>query len=77
MWENNLSFKDWSWSAVFAGVVASLVFQVLLAIVGFGAGLLSFDVPTAENAPRAVSWAVFGWWAVFSLAGAALAGAFS
>ena len=27
MWENNLSFKHWSWSAVFAGVVA---FQAVL-----------------------------------------------
>jgi len=31
---------------------------------GFGFGLLSIDVPSAESAPTAVSWAVFCWWAV-------------
>ena len=58
------SFAGWSWSAVFVGTIASLIFQVLLVMVGFGLGLLSIDVPTAEAAPTAVSWAVFCWWAV-------------
>src|SRR5437016_1347969 len=61
---HRFTFRDWSWSAVFAGVVASLVFQVLLVMVGFGFGLLAIDVPTADSAPKAVSWAVFSWWAV-------------
>jgi hypothetical protein len=74
MWENNLSFKGWSWSAVFAGVVASLMFQVLLSIVGFGAGLLSFDIPTADNAPKALSWGVFSWWAVSGVVSAFVGG---
>jgi hypothetical protein len=58
------SFAGWSWSAVFVGTIASLIFQVLLVMVGFGLGLLSIDVPSAEAAPTAVSWAVFCWWAV-------------
>jgi hypothetical protein len=58
------TFVGWSWSAVFAGVIASLVFQILLVMAGFGFGLLTIDVPTAESAPKAVTWAVFAWWAV-------------
>jgi hypothetical protein len=58
------SFAGWSWSAVILGTIASLIFQVLLVMIGFGVGLLSISVPTAENAPTAVSWAVFCWWAV-------------
>ena len=58
------SFDGWSWSAVFVGAIVSLIFQVLLVMAGFGFGLLSISVPTAESAPTAVSWAVFCWWAV-------------
>jgi hypothetical protein len=60
----NYSFTGWSWSAVFAGVITSLVFQILLVMAGFGLGLLTIDVPTAAAAPKAASWAVFAWWAV-------------
>ena len=58
------TFTGWSWSAVFAGAIASLIFQALFAMLGYGLGLLSVDVPTAESAPKAVSWAIFAWWAV-------------
>ena len=37
----NFSFVGWSWSAVFAGVIASLVFQILLLMAGMGFGLTS------------------------------------
>jgi hypothetical protein len=60
----NFSFAGWSWSAVFVGAIVSLIFQVLLVMAGFGFGLLAIDVPTAESAPTASSWAVFCWWAV-------------
>jgi hypothetical protein len=70
----NFTFVGWSWSAVFAGVIASLVFQVLLVMVGLGLGLLSVDVPTAESAPKAVSWAVFTWWAVSGVMSAFVGG---
>ena len=58
------SFAGWSWSAVFVGTIVALIFQVLLVMAGFGFGLLSIDVPTAETSSTAVSWAVFCWWAV-------------
>jgi hypothetical protein len=58
------TFSGWTWSAVFAGVITALIFQVLLVILGFGFGLLAIDVPTADAAPKAVSWAIFTWWAV-------------
>src|SRR5205814_6272976 len=61
---HQFSVRNWTWSAVFAGVIASLVFQVLLLMAGFGFGLLTIDVPTADAAPKVVSWAVFAWWAV-------------
>src|SRR5207302_5145549 len=60
----NFSFNNWTWSAVFAGTIAALIFQVLLAMIGYGLGLLTIDVPTADAAPKVVSWAVFAWWAV-------------
>lgn len=68
------SFSGWTWSAVFAGVVASLIFQVLLLMAGYGFGLLTIDVPTAEGAPKAVSWAVFAWWAVAGVISAFVGG---
>jgi hypothetical protein len=75
------SFSGWTWSAVFAGVVAALIFQVLLLMAGYGLGLLTIDVPTADAAPKAVSWAVFAWWAVSGVisafAGGWVAGCFS
>jgi len=70
----NFTFVGWSWSAVFAGVIASLVFQVLLVMIGLGLGLLSVDVPSAESAPKAVSWAVFAWWAVSGVMSAFVGG---
>src|SRR5438067_13555885 len=60
----NFSFVGCSWSAVFVGTIACLIFQLLLVMAGFGFGLLGIDVPTAEGAPQAVTWAVFCWWAV-------------
>src|SRR5947208_3477537 len=70
----NFTFAGWSWSAVFAGVIASLVFQLLFVMIGFGVGLLTLDVPTAETAPKAVSWAVFAWWAVSGVMSAFVGG---
>jgi hypothetical protein len=70
----NFTFSGWSWSAVFAGVIASLIFQVLLVMAGYGLGLLTIDVPTADSAPKAVSWAVFAWWAVSGVMSAFVGG---
>jgi len=74
MWSGTLSFRGWSWSAVFVGVVAALIFQALLSMLGFGLGLLTVDVTTADSAPKAVTWAVFTWWAVTGVISAFVAG---
>lgn len=68
------SFAGWTWSAVIVGVIGSLVFQVLLMLLGVGFGLLAVDVPTADSAPKAVSWAVFTWWAASGVASAFFGG---
>jgi hypothetical protein len=77
MWSGAFSFRGWSWSAVFVGVVAALIFQALLSMLGFGLGLLTVDVPTADSAPKAVTWAVFTWWAVTGVISAFVAGWFA
>ncbi len=74
MWTGTFSFRGWSWSAVIVGVIASLIFQALLSMLGFGLGLLTVDVPTVDNAPKAVTWAVFTWWAVTGVISAFVGG---
>jgi hypothetical protein len=64
----------WTWSAVGAGVLTSLIVQVLLTILGLGIGMLSVDVPTANDAPTVVTWAAFVWWAVSGVFAAFLGG---
>ena len=71
---HTLTFRGWTWSAVFAGVIASLIFQVLLTMAGFGLGLLTIDIPMADSAPKTVSWAVFAWWAVSGVISAFVGG---
>jgi hypothetical protein len=69
----------WSWSAVIAGTLASLVIQVMLTMLGLGVGLITTDVPTASNAPVVVSTAAALWFiasGIFSaFVGGAIAGA--
>ncbi|XIA62205.1 hypothetical protein ACFIOY_21455 [Bradyrhizobium sp. TZ2] len=67
------AFFGWTWSAVLAGVFASLVVQILLTMLGFGIGLLAIDVPTAQSAPA--GWAAFVWWAVSGIIAAFIGGA--
>jgi hypothetical protein len=69
------AFFAWTWSPVLAGVFASLVVQILLAMLGFGIGLLAIDVPTAQSAPAATGWAAFVWWAVTGIIAAFIGGA--
>jgi hypothetical protein len=57
---------DWramSWSAILAGVLASLVIQILLTMLGIGIGLISIDTSTAAASRVGVGWAAFLWWA--------------
>jgi hypothetical protein len=69
------AFFGWTWSAVLAGVFASLVVQILLTMLGFGIGLLAIDVPTAQSAPAGAGWAAFVWWAVSGIIAAFVGGA--
>jgi hypothetical protein len=68
-------FFDWTWSAVLAGVFASLVVQILLVMLGLGVGLLTIDVPTAEAAPSTAGHIAFVWWAVSGIIAAFVGGA--
>jgi hypothetical protein len=73
------AFSGWTWQAILAGVFMSLVVQILLTMLGFGIGLLSVDIPTADSAPAGAGWAAFVWWAVSGIIaafiGAAIAAA--
>jgi hypothetical protein len=60
------AFFGWTWSAVLAGVFASLVVQILLTMLGFGVG---------QSAPAAAGWAAFVWWAVSGIIAAFVGGA--
>jgi len=71
----------WSWSAIAVGTLTSLIIQVMLTMLGIGVGLIATDVPTANNAPVAVSTAAVLWFiasGIFSaFVGGAVAGALS
>lgn len=69
----------WSWSAIVAGTLTSLIIQVMLTVLGLGVGLISTDVQTAANTPITVSTAAVLWFiasGIFSaFVGGAVAGA--
>lgn len=71
----------WSWSAVIAGTLTSLIIQVMLTMLGIGVGLIATDVPTAANAPVTVSTAAVLWFIASGIfaafVGGAVAGALS
>ena len=69
------AFSGWTWQAVLAGVFMSLVVQILLTMLGFGIGLLSVDIPTADSAPAGAGWTAFVWWAVAGIIAAFIGGA--
>ena len=66
---------SWTWSAVFAGVLTSLVLQLLFSLLGLGIGTLMVDATTANAAPAAVGWPAFTWWAVTGIISAFVGGA--
>jgi hypothetical protein len=68
-------FAGWTWSAILAGVFASLGAQILLTMLGLGAGLLSIDVPMANEAPKTAGHLAFVWWAVSGVIAAFVGGA--
>jgi hypothetical protein len=69
------AFSGWTWQAILAGVFMSLVVQILLTMLGFGVGLLSVDIPTADAAPAGAGWAAFVWWAASGIIAAFIGGA--
>ncbi len=69
------AFSGWTWQAILAGVFMSLVVQILLTMLGFGVGLLSVDIPTADAAPAGAGWAAFVWWTASGIIAAFIGGA--
>ena len=71
----------WTWSAVLAGVITSLIIQALLTMLALGVGLFSVDLPTAASAPITISTAALLWWIASGIfaafAGGAVAGAYA
>lgn len=67
----------WTWSAIFSGVIASLVVQILLTMLGLGVGLLAVDTATAQTSPFGVSWAAFLWWAATGIFSSYVGGTFA
>jgi hypothetical protein len=67
----SIDTAGWTWSAVASGVIASLVVQVLLTMIGLGIGLVSFDATSNAGAP---AWAGFAWWALSGIFAAAVGG---
>jgi hypothetical protein len=64
----------YNWPAILAGVVAALVVQILLTMLGIGAGMLALDPPTASSAPLGVGWLAFLWWAISGIIAAFIGG---
>jgi hypothetical protein len=71
----------WTWSAVLAGVVTSLIIQALLTMLALGVGLFSIDLPTATSAPITISTAALLYWIASGIfaafVGGAVAGAYA
>ena len=65
----------WTWSAILAGVVTSLIIQALLTMLALGVGLFTIDLPTAANAPVTVSTAALLYWIASGIFAAFVGGA--
>jgi hypothetical protein len=67
----NINTAGWTWSAVATGVIASLVVQIILTMLGFGAGLVGAD---AAASAKTAAWLGFAWWAFSGIFAAAAGG---
>src|SRR5687768_11686917 len=58
-----VEYRRVSWSAVFAGVVVAISFNLVLAILGIGIGLTTID-PAQADAPQASTLGIAAtvWW---------------
>ena len=63
-----VEYRRVSWSAVFAGVVVAISFNLVLAVLGIGIGLTTIDAAQAES-PQAstLGLAATVWWIVTAL----------
>jgi hypothetical protein len=66
-----IATAGWTWSAVASGVIASLVLQVVLTMIGFAFGLVGVDAATTTALPV---WLIFAWWALAGIFSAAAGG---
>ena len=73
-WFGRFDWRMMGWSAIFAGVFASLVVQIMLTMLGVGIGLISIDTSTAASSPVGVGWAAFLWWAASGIFAAFIGG---
>lgn len=71
MARTSIDSAGWTWSAVISGVIASLVVQVLLTMLGLGIGLVSFDTSSGATMP---AWVGFAWWTASGIFSAAVGG---
>jgi hypothetical protein len=65
---------SWTWSAVIAGVFASLLVQILLTMLGLGIGIIAVDISTAGSEPTQTGWWAFVWWAMSGVLAAFVGG---
>src|ERR1043166_8208717 len=65
---------SWTWSAVIAGVFASLLVQILLTMLGLGIGIVAVDISTTSNEPAQAGWWTFVWWAMSGIIAAFVGG---
>lgn len=61
----------WTWTAVITGVIASLVVQVILVMLGIAAGLIAIGSASSTATP---AWLAFAWWAFSGIFAAAVGG---
>ena len=71
MARTSIHSAGWTWSAVISGVIASLIVQVLLTMLGLGIGLVSFDTSSGAAMP---AWIGFAWWTASGIFSAAVGG---
>jgi hypothetical protein len=60
-----------TWTAVATGVIASLIVQVILVMIGFGVGLITADTSSGASIP---AWLIFAWWIASGIFAAAVGG---
>jgi hypothetical protein len=71
MARTNIDSAGWTWSAIASGVIASLVVQIILTMLGFAAGLVGAD---SASSAKTAAWLGFAWWSFSGIFAAAVGG---